>query len=155
MVQQKVENILTTIKTIPLPVLDAAGSSYAVVDYTMVKSDLFRELYTPFTELTGYAYVLAALERGDGRPALAHWQRFHKQLKCTNRKMPTFPPPRLEAGSAILCGESQGAGRDLECFIQQFEDLSKISIFADVWVDVGEASCACVLSPLSWTAEGR
>ena len=143
LVQRRLENILTTIKASPLPVLDETASSYAVVDYSMVKNDLFRALYNPFKELTQYAYVLAALEKGDGRPALAYWKKLHEQPKCNSK--PTIPADSLEAGIAIQCGEGEGAGRDFDDIVQQFEELSTISMFADVWVDLTRTECACVL----------
>ena len=143
-VRRRVENILTTIKDSPLPALDDSASTYGVVDYTMVKSDLFRALYNPFTALTQYAHVLAALEQGDGRPALAYWQKFHPLPKCNPK--PTLPPGNPEAGVAIRCGEGLGVGTEFEDVARYFEELSTISMFADVWALGTRIECACVFS---------
>ena len=45
----------------------------------MVKIDILRVLYKPFTQITQYAHVLAALEQGDGRAALTYCEIFQKQ----------------------------------------------------------------------------
>ena len=141
LVQRRLENILTSLKASPLPVLDETAASYAVIDYSMVKTDLFRALYKPFTELTQYAHVLAALEQGDGLAALNYWQRFHKQPKCNPKKLP-ISSGVPEAGAAIRCGEGQGASVDFDDLVLQFNKLSEISMFADVWIDTTRAECA-------------
>lgn len=141
-VQRRVENILTSIKFSPLPVLDDTGSHYGIVDYTMVKTDLFRALYNPFALLPEYAQILAALEKGDGRPALLHWQKYWSQPKCNSPS--SVPTEREEALVAIMCGEGQIANRDLAEVVSHFKDLSKTSVFADVWTQWTYINCAYV-----------
>jgi hypothetical protein len=143
LVQRRVENIFTSIKANPLPVVDVPGSGYGVVDYSMVKRNLFKALYKPFAELNSYAHVLAAIEQGDGRPALTYQKRFDVQPMCN--PPPTIPPPAQDAGVAIRCGEGQGAKHDLAHIAHRFYQLSQISQFSDVWVQTTQLDCAYAL----------
>ncbi|KAF8482305.1 Alpha/Beta hydrolase protein [Gautieria morchelliformis] len=140
LVQRRVENILMSIKASPLPVVDGSGAGYGVVDYTMVKNDLFRALYKPFAELNKYAHVLAAIERGEGRPALAYRQRFESPPSCNS--LPTLPTASQDAGVAIRCGDAPGGKHDLPHIAHRFYQLSQISQFADVWVQATGVDCA-------------
>lgn len=140
--QQRMENIFASIKSTPLPVIDDTGLSYGIVDYSKIKSALFNALYKPFAMLPEYGHVLAALEAGDGRPALMQWQQSHSEPKCNAK--PPLPSDRVEAGIAIRCGEGEAALQDPAEIVSFFNNLSKSSVFADVWTQLTPIECSYV-----------
>ena len=144
MVQQRVENIFASIKSAPLSVIDDSGLHYGIIDYSKVKFTLFMALYSPFVVLPGFADVLAALEKGDGRPALALWQRISPEQKCELHAQ--LPLVRMESGYAVMCGEGNGAGASVEDIVSHFNELSKMSTFADVWTLITGFPCVYVLN---------
>jgi hypothetical protein len=133
-----VANIFTSIKANPLSVLNRAD--YDVIDYSTLKTALFRALYMPFPLLCEAAYALARLENVDGRVALAALKRYKEEPKCGSPPGPLLAYS-TEAFLAVMYGEAVGAGHGISNITQHFEELSKISMFANVWTELTRMGC--------------
>ncbi|KAF8577644.1 hypothetical protein K439DRAFT_1418020 [Ramaria rubella] len=139
LVEERVENIFASIKASPLPVFESP-TSYGVVDYSLLKNGLFQSLYAPFPLLSQFAYILAEVEKGNGRPALEYAESIKNQPKCGVPAI--IPITRTEAGAAVMCGEGLGAGRDYNDVEVHLRKLRGLSVFADVWTDIARIPCS-------------
>jgi len=133
------------------------GSTYGIIEYATLKRYLFQSLYSPFINLPSFTSALADLEAGDGLPMLSLLNSRKRLPNCKNP--PTELEPLPEGGMAVACGDGVGAGRSLEDITQHLEELSELSIFADVWTATARIRCSRVfsvfgLSKLSLTPPG-
>lgn len=86
------------------------------------------------------AEVMAALENGDGQPALALLRALQPLAKCdTPFPLGSF---RQEAQLAVLCNDAASVANSTTEIQQHFEELSKSSMFADLWTDTTHTPCA-------------
>lgn len=127
-----------SIKANPLPVFN--GTDYDIIDYKFLKAALFDALYKPFSKLRVMANVFAGLEERDGRAAMAAIKALKEEPTCTASGL--IPPPRLEAGLAVLCGEAASVRLDIPAITRHFEHLSKLSAFADIWTESTRLGCS-------------
>ncbi|KIJ43912.1 hypothetical protein M422DRAFT_228944 [Sphaerobolus stellatus SS14] len=136
-ISQRVHNVFEALRVQPFPVLN--GSIYGILELGPVKKLLFQTLYNPFTFLPAFTKALAALEAGDGLPMFSLLQAGKPVPKCD--KDPLVVLPLHEAGAAVACGDALGAGRDIESIAKHLEELSDLSVFADVWTVLTRIGC--------------
>jgi len=86
------------------------------------------------------AHVLASLEIGDSRPAMATIKRWKEEPKCSSSG--PVPAERLEAYLAVIFGEMGSDVRDVLGIMRHFKNLNEISVFADIWTEVTRVGCA-------------
>ncbi|KIJ41487.1 hypothetical protein M422DRAFT_229571 [Sphaerobolus stellatus SS14] len=136
-IARRVHNVFEGLRVQPLSVYN--GSAYGVLEFGPVKRYLFQLLYKPFAGLPPFTKAFAALEAGDGAPMLSLLQSGEFVPKC--KKDPLIDIPVAEAGYAVRCGEGQGVQRDISAISKHLEELSRLSVFADVWTAIGRISC--------------
>lgn len=139
LVKQRVDSIFAKIKAAPVAVVH--GADYGLVDYRILKTELFMSLYHPYTMFLPFAQALASLENGDGHPALAIWKKVLPMPKCDTSRPPAVGEWK-EAMLAVMCGEAKDVRNSLPDIVDHLRDQYKISIFADNWTDSMRTSCA-------------
>ncbi|EIN12406.1 hypothetical protein PUNSTDRAFT_130657 [Punctularia strigosozonata HHB-11173 SS5] len=136
-VRSRVDAIFASLRRNPIPVSLNGSTDYGLVDYTLVRENVFWWLYSPYQKAPMSAPVLAsalaALERGDGRP---FWALHKPELKLECDCSPTKPAAALlswESFYAIACGDGKPVDTDVEGLHAFYDEMAKDSSFAEVW----------------------
>ncbi|KZT32331.1 hypothetical protein SISSUDRAFT_552490 [Sistotremastrum suecicum HHB10207 ss-3] len=133
-VEKRFWAILDSLKTNPLPVVD--DTNYGVLDWDMTWKALFFRLYSPFTGLPPFFAALADLEKGDGKALyrLAKSPDASFECKCDGKRV--LPSPyNIETLLPIACSDGDDvSGEDIPALENFFEEMSKLSIFANAWM---------------------
>lgn len=138
LVAARVDKLLSKIKEEPIPVYITQLGAYGVVDYAMVRAQIFLTLYT--THGSGgrtLMLLLSELERGDGTLIYQRSQRWATEslLSCTcpasgeeqyiwEGSVPTI---------AIGCGDAAPIKRTLSEAHAFYDKMAENSTFTDMW----------------------
>ena len=135
MIHERVTRLMERLRTQPTAFYNQSSGEHGVVDYDVVKGGLFLTLYDPTKNGLEFAKALASLESGNAEPM---WQM---STKAKNRKL--FECECSSGGvrpydgefviAAIACGDGTPVEDTLDELKTRLENMSKQSIFADVW----------------------
>jgi hypothetical protein len=144
--------IFSALKKEPIAVLlpknqssTVSSSDYGIVDYGLVRRIVFNYLYKPYgsgLNSTTVAHILAAVEKGDGKPAWDASKAGQPALKCECPGVPQ-PPAMGSASTAIACSDGEPVEDSPEDLEKHYERMAEDSSFADMWSI--RATCMCVL----------
>ena len=154
-VKDRVANVLRKSKTNPVivPVCknndDGPEMPFAVT-YSRLQRAISSVLYRPVHKFESFSRVLAALERGDGRP---FWDfvganNLVPSSLCRVRVAPPDQPPQslaedtADAFTAIMCADSEPFADSAEEFREYVSTLKEISSSAGAVNALFKASCA-------------
>jgi hypothetical protein len=129
-VRARLENLIQSVKKHPVPVSN--GTFFGIVDYTAVHGVVFKALYKPTALFKPLAEMLASLEAGNGEAVLRSSTAEKAQCGCRESPLPSL----REATDAIRCSDGEIVDDSLEDFERQFESMSELSTFADLWSTV-------------------
>lgn len=134
-VGNRVGSILDKLKYQPIPVIEDSG--YGVVDWDLAWKSLFHVLYNPYALFPIWASALADVEKDDGR-ALYHLGKSpYESFECDCKSPEARSPLWSEAHPAIACGDGDDVSNEsMPELIKSFEDMSKISSFANIWAGI-------------------
>ncbi|KAI5119053.1 hypothetical protein M0805_005919 [Coniferiporia weirii] len=136
LIQARVDALLTSLRTAPIPLYDASTSTYDTVDYALVRMLMLSTLYQTHRGGAALMDTLAALERGDGASAYARSIKyaFSRFLTC-NCASESFMPNggHSELLGAISCGDSVDRDDSIEDIRMAYEEMAKMSSFAESW----------------------
>ncbi|KAM6503183.1 TAP-like domain containing protein, partial [Amanita muscaria] len=123
-ISQNLQQIYKSVASRPIFVVSNSTSSYGVVDYSVVRISVFSALYQPYALFAPLAQSLAALSKGDGR---AIWD-----LTQSGGPSDISVDPEI----AIICNDGNSIPGTIEDAESHFNDLQKISQFADSWASI-------------------
>lgn len=149
LIRQRLDRLLTRIKTSPIPFFNTSTEAYGLVDYSIVKFALLQSLVRPYTSGEALLQALADLERGEvesiwrlsGRAV--NWKDyFSSEADEPPRSVNYFADGR-ELGSAVACTDADQVSNDLDFMKAYYEELSRKSSFAYEWTR--RISCSYVV----------
>ncbi|GJJ06111.1 hypothetical protein Clacol_000300 [Clathrus columnatus] len=153
-VEERLHTILQSLKSKPMAVFD--GTNYGIIDYGVTKRAFFQGLHSPFASVGPIFKAFAALEEGNATlmMQMVNHHRFFEPATCTSE--PTVAPKEVAEGrQAIKCGDNycDGDGNcrntTIESLKNDLEEMSRLSIFADVFLDLTSMTC------VGWTVPTR
>jgi hypothetical protein len=136
-IASSLDAVLASIQQTPLPVfLDTSSSySYAIVDYTFVKSTIFNAFYQPAVRFPVLAQALADLALGNASTIyLVATATDTAVFSCDPKAAPL--PHDYESEVSIICGDAAPVNdsiAELQALFEMEHGISKN--FADLWAD--------------------
>ncbi|KAJ7123174.1 TAP-like protein-domain-containing protein [Mycena epipterygia] len=140
-ISDKMDKIYASVRARPIPV--RTNISFCVVDYSMVRSVVFRSLYAPYARFPSLAQALADLSMGNGTALFKMFEKTPFECSCDSSEYPLDSIER-EAGVAVRCNDGKRISGAYEDAVAHYQELSKTSTWADVWQ---AARMACVAWP--------
>ncbi|KLO10632.1 hypothetical protein SCHPADRAFT_916291 [Schizopora paradoxa] len=143
LVLERINKLLDGLKSQPIPVVKKSSEhdmtpEYGLVNYETVKSVIFGVLYNTHTAGAFLFNMLAELEKGNALPwfQMSPARAFRSLLACDcpapGHELPQFYG-LFEHTLAIACGDTPLENESLEDVQKVYDDIAKISTFADVW----------------------
>ncbi|KAJ7730614.1 hypothetical protein DFH07DRAFT_848650, partial [Mycena maculata] len=123
--EANIDKIYSSLRVSPIPV--RTNTSFGVVDYSMMRSVIFRSLYSPYAKFPVLAGPSPAFKCG-----------------CD---------PSEFRGTAVRCNDGKRMPSSYQDVIEHYQNTSKLSRWADVW-QAGRLACAHRTCPRrNWTTE--
>ncbi|KAF9031846.1 alpha/beta-hydrolase [Hymenopellis radicata] len=132
-IQANLQSLYDSVLASPIPVYDASSGTYAILDFTLLKSVIFTSLYTPYLYFPLIAQGLAELQAGNVSTFSKLLAGGAAAYECNTGNNPPYPNSQ-EAFTAINCGDAVevgGSAADLTTYWDSFKDKSS---FADSWM---------------------
>ncbi|PPR04800.1 hypothetical protein CVT26_012973 [Gymnopilus dilepis] len=131
-IERNITALYDAIRSKPIPM--KTEKSYGLLDYEMLRSVIFRALYSPYATFAGLAEDLAALAAGDGTGIFDKVSQPPYQCDCDSSRH-QFDQVG-DATFAVACNDGDDVPRDLESAKEHFEMLTKASSWADKWAGI-------------------
>jgi len=131
-IRQNLTNLYDSLKVQPVPV--NIGNTYGYVDYSMLHSLVFQSLYFPITTFRRLAQGLADLVAGNG--TIVFKAMTPPPFDCSVDSSKDLEENGVEAETAILCNDGANIPADLHSAQEQFEMLSNLTEFGNIWARV-------------------
>ena len=131
-IERNITALYDAIRSKPIPM--KTEKSYGLLDYEMLRSVIFRALYSPYATFAGLAEDLAALAAGDGTGIFDKVSQPPYQCDCDPSRHQF--DQLVDATFAVACNDGDDVPRDLESAKQYFEMLSNASSWADKWAGI-------------------
>jgi len=131
-IRNNLTTLYETLRSRPMPIKTEKG--YGLLDYAMLRSVVFRSLYTPYAAFRSLATGLAALATGDGN--LIFEKAFTPPYQCSCDPSAGLFTNVPDAQSAVLCNDGADVPGDLESSRKYFESLMGTSGWGEIWASV-------------------
>lgn len=113
------------------PLVVKTNSFYGVVDYSVLRSVVFRSLYGPYTAFQPLAHALSQLAAGDGTALLA--MLTPSIYKCSCNPHEHDMDAVLDGQITLVCNDGDEVPKSLSKLEEYWEKLAAVSEWADVW----------------------
>ncbi|KAG8844400.1 hypothetical protein FRB91_002625 [Serendipita sp. 411] len=133
-VEARYFKILDSLDASPVTVHSDGISGIILRKYVHVV--MFSSLYSPYRTMKVFFEVLKALEEGDGMPFYVFVAGLLPSLSCDCGSKPRPRTGGGEGQSAIICSDAHSLDFDHKAMQKHFEQLSKVSIFGDIWSEI-------------------
>ena len=135
-----------TLKKKPLPV-NLSDGRFGLADHELLRSTVFKALYSPFALFPPLARALSNLANGDGRALFSLKSKARFQCNSCGKHSHAFD--NVDDGQlAVLCNDGAEFKGGLEGALRHYHDLSKKSEWGPSWSRYG---ISCVWVALSFS----
>ncbi|KAF7355564.1 Abhydrolase-4 domain-containing protein [Mycena sanguinolenta] len=128
-IMEKVDKIYASVRARPIPV--RSETSFALVDWTMVRATVFESLYTPYALFPILARALAELHEGNGTALFRILEEPTFECACDPARYQFEHLP--DATPGILCNDGKRISPEYEDVLAHYQNLRETSSWADVW----------------------
>lgn len=138
-IHNRIQTLLNNLRSYPVSFYNATTGAYGEVDYSLVKSALFRTLYSPYSLAKPLISALAGLERGNLEPIyeLSAMKEVGKLITgscaCPATGGDLSSKSSVYDVLSIACGDGDLVTDDVDTLKKYYDDLSSSSIFAEAW----------------------
>ncbi|TDL14554.1 hypothetical protein BD410DRAFT_797094 [Rickenella mellea] len=145
LIKKRVDQLLESLKTTPIPYYNPATNEYAVIDFSFTKTFMRLALYQLHSDGSALVAALAELEKGNPEPIFLFGGGVDQkdQLACDCSSTSPFLPSTagLEVTAASGCGDATVVNATVSDLKAELQAESNISSFEDVW-DALRVFCA-------------
>ncbi|KAJ7785021.1 TAP-like protein-domain-containing protein [Mycena maculata] len=136
--EANVVKIYASLRARPIPV--RTNTSFGVVDYSMMRSVIFQSLYSPYAKFPVLAQALAELSAGNGTALFKMSERAAFKCGCdlSEFRFETV----FDGGIAVRCNDGKRMPGSYEDVLEHYQNMSKLSSWADVWQSLRLACAA-------------
>ncbi|KEQ68202.1 alpha/beta-hydrolase, partial [Aureobasidium namibiae CBS 147.97] len=138
-VARRVAAALQSLREQSLVGVHAATKTPSIITWSMLKGAIFGSLYSPVTSFPLIAQIYDYLHRGDHNALHASIPQLHSMIR---QQSYCLPPTQHsfdlgDAQNSIRCSDQNRLNATIPELLQSFESLSRVSLFADVFMNVG------------------
>ncbi|KAK1235841.1 hypothetical protein PQX77_000931 [Marasmius sp. AFHP31] len=131
-ISSKYNKLYDTLINAPIPV--QAGESYQLVDYTLLRRTMVKQLYTPFLTWPKLAAALDALVNGNAT-AFLEFASPTSFANATDAAEPTDQGfvKHPEDMTAYICNDGEFVPPELEEAYRHYQEMTEVSSFGSIW----------------------
>jgi hypothetical protein len=157
-VAKRVKAALQSLREQPLVGVHPATKTPSIITWSMLKGAIFGSLYSPVTSFPLIAQIYDYLHRGDHKALHASIPQLHSMIRrqsyCSPLTWHSFDPG--DAQSSIRCSDQNRLNATIPELLQSYESLSRVSSFADIFMNVGLPCNGWSIQPINpplWTTD--